>query len=234
MIVKDDDVLMHNIVDSKLVEYIEREIFPIYKTFDKGHDLTHILSVIERAFEISKDIDNLNPNIIYASAALHDIGIQKQRKNHALYSAIFVRNNPKLRQFFSNEQIAQIADAVEDHSTSRGIEPRNIYGKIVCDADKDADIEVSLLRSYEFTKAYFPDYTEEECLKNVYEQLVFKFGTNGKVKYWINSQKQQTFLQNMKSLAEDESLFRATITRIIKEKNRNEITSKRQEVEEER
>lgn len=38
---------MKNKVNQKLVEYIESEIFPIYKTFDKGHDLNHILSVIK-------------------------------------------------------------------------------------------------------------------------------------------------------------------------------------------
>lgn len=211
---------MYRGVNPKLIEYMEKEIFPIYKTFDKGHNLDHITSVIDRAFEISGEIDNLDPNIVYASAALHDIGVQVERKNHALHSAEFVKNNSKLRQFFSEEEIKIIAEAVEDHSTSRGVEPRSIYGKIVCDADKDNDIEISLLRAYEFTKRYFPDYSEEECYKNIYEQLVYKFGSEGKVKYWINSQKQQDFMQSMRNLAQDEDKFNSFLKSVIK-KNRN-------------
>lgn len=211
---------MYKNVNPRLIEYMETEIFPIYRTFDKGHDLNHIRSVITRAFELAEGINNLNANLVYASAALHDIGIQVERKNHALHSAEFVRNNPKLREFFSQDEIKIISEAVEDHSTSRGVEPRSIYGKIVCDADKDNNIEISLLRAYEFTKKYFPDYTQEECYKNVYEQLKYKFGTQGKVKYWINSQKQQDFMKSMHELAQDESKFNTFLKEVIK---KNEV-----------
>ena len=161
-------------IDPKLVSYIESVIFPIYDTFDKGHDLNHIKAVIERALELGDGIDGVDMNIVYAAAALHDIGIQVQRKNHAYYSGVFVRKDEELKDFFNDEETEIIAQAVEDHSTSKGIEPRSIYGKIVCDADKDLDINTSLLRAYEFTKKYFPDYSEEECINNVYEQLNFR------------------------------------------------------------
>ncbi len=207
---------MYKKINPRLVEYMENDIFPIYKTFDKGHDLNHIRSVISRAFELAEGIDNLDANLVYASATLHDIGIQVERKNHALHSAEFVRNNSKLREFFSEDEIKIISEAVEDHSTSRGVEPRSIYGKVVCDADKDNDIETSLLRAYEFTKRYFPDFTEEECFKNVFEQLQYKFGTQGKVKYWINSQKQQDFTKSMNELAQDETKFNCFLKEVMK------------------
>lgn len=214
---------MYKKVNPKLIEYMEKEIFPIYRTFDKGHDLKHIKSVITRAFELAEGIDNLDANLVYASAALHDIGIQVERKNHALHSAEFVRRNSKLKEFFSEDEIKIISEAVEDHSTSRGVEPRSIYGKIVCDADKDNNIEISLLRAYEFTKRYFPDYTVEECYKNVFEQLQYKFGTQGKVKYWINSQKQQDFMKSMHELAQDENKFNSFLTKVIKKNEIKEI-----------
>lgn len=205
-------------INPKLIKYIEKDIFPVYETFDKGHDLTHIKAVIERALEIAKNMENLNIDIVYASAALHDIGIHIQRKDHALYSGMIVEQNQKLRNFFSDEEIIIIKEAVEDHSTSKGIEPRSIYGKITCDADKDNDLETSLLRAYEFTKSYYPNYTEEECINNVFEQLKFKFGKNGKVKFWINNEKQQIFLNSMRELANNEEEFNEKI-KLIKNKN---------------
>lgn len=214
---------MYKKVNPKLIEYMEKEIFPIYRTFDKGHDLKHIKSVISRAFELAEGIDNLDANLVYASAALHDIGIQVERKHHALHSAEFVRNNSKLKEFFSEDEIKILSEAVEDHSTSRGVEPRSIYGKIVCDADKDNNIEISLLRAYEFTKRYFPNYTVEECYKNVFEQLQYKFGKQGKVRYWINSQKQQDFMKSMHELAQDENKFNSFLTKVIKKNEIKEI-----------
>ena len=202
-------------INKELIKYIEEKIFPIYDTFDKGHDLNHIEAVIERALELAKSIDGINFNIVYASAALHDIGIQVQRKNHALYSGQFVEQNHELGKFFASEEIKIIKEAVEDHSTSRGIEPRSIYGKIVCDADKDNDLETSLLRAYEFTKKYYSDYSEEECIKNVFEQLQLKFGKDGKVRFWINNEKQQEFLNRMRQLANNEEEFNYTIKSII-------------------
>ena len=210
-------------VNEKIEKYINDEIFPIYNTFDKGHDLNHIKAVINRALEISNNVDNLNLDILYTAAALHDIGIQVQRKNHAFYSGIFVKNNQKLKEFFTSEEIKIIEEAVEDHSTSKGVEPRSIYGKIVCDADKDDDLEISLLRAYEFTKSYYPDYSEEECFKNVFEQLNFKFGQEGKVKFWIETEKNQEFLNRMKHLANDEEEFNIILKSII---DKNYQTSK--------
>ena len=121
---------------------------------------------------------------------MHDIGIKVQRKNHAYYSGQFVRQDKNLKEYFTNEEIEMIAQAVEDHSTSKGIDPRSIYGKIVCDADKDSDMEISLLRAYEYTRSYYPEYTQQECIDNVFEQLNFKFGNEGKMKFWVGNKTQ--------------------------------------------
>lgn len=205
-------------INSELIKFMEEKIFPIYDTFDKGHNLDHIFAVIERAINIYKSLDNpeIDINIVYASAALHDIGVQVERKNHAIHSSEFVMECPELRKFFNEEEIIAIANACEDHSTSKGITPRSIYGKIVCDADKDNDVEISLLRAYEFTKKYFPDFSEEECLNNVYEQLCLKFGPEGKVKFYIGAPEQSEFFKTMQSLALDKNLFLTRIKEVIK------------------
>lgn len=206
-------------LNSNLVSYIEEKYFPIYKTFDKGHDLNHIKEVIHRALVISKHVQDIDVNIVYAAAALHDIGIQIQRKNHAFYSGCIVSQDCGLNAFFDLSEIEIIKQAVEDHSTSRGIEPRSIYGKIVCDADKDNDLETSLTRAYEFTLAYFPEYTQEQCLQNVYEQLNFKFGNQGKVHFWIGTPEQYEFMNKMKNLANNKKLFMEAMQPVIEKCN---------------
>lgn len=205
-------------INTKLIEFIEKEIFPIYETFDKGHNLDHILAVIERALKIyySLENDQIDINLVYAASALHDIGIKMERPNHATHSSEFVMSCQKLKEFFTDEEIIIIANACEDHSTSKGIIPRTIYGKIVCDADKDNNVEISLLRAYEFTKKYFPDFNEEQCLDNVYDQLYLKFGPEGKVKFYVGAPEQNEFLTTMQALALDKKLFIIKINEIIK------------------
>lgn len=79
-------------------------------------------------------------------------------------------------------------------------------------------MRTSLLRAYEYTKKYYPDFSEEECLENVYNQLVFKFGEEGKVKFWINSDNQEKFKQKMHELATNRELFFQTINEILETK----------------
>ena len=219
-------IKMEKRINENLMNYVENELYPIYETFDRGHDVNHIHAVIERALDIAKTMEDIDINIVYASAALHDIGIKVERKNHAIHSAEFVLTDPKLKKFFTEEEIKLIANAVEDHSTSKGIEPRSIYGKIVCDADKDDDLEISLLRAYEWTKKYMPELTEEECIKNVYNQMVFKFGTEGKVQFWINTPKQRAFLEQMRALSQNEEQFMECLHSILTSDNRTMILEK--------
>ena len=53
-----------------------------------------------------------------------------------------------LRKFFTEEDIAIMAEAVEDHRASLGYEPRSVYGKIVSSADRNTLIDVPLKRTY--------------------------------------------------------------------------------------
>jgi len=206
-------------LNKELVNYIKQNIFPIYRTFDKGHDLEHISQVIKRAFKISKNF-NIDMNILYVIAVYHDIGIKISRKNHAMYSGEIARSDNILKGFFNIEEIELIAQAVEDHSTSKGIEPRSIYGKIVCDADKDDNIETALLRAYEFTKSYFSDFTEEECFENIYTQLCSKYGKDGKVRFWIDNFDRSFFIQKMMDMTEDKDLFNNNLQEIINKKSK--------------
>lgn len=45
-------------IKKELKDFIEGKIFLIYSTFDKGHDLNHITSVIKRALDLYKFLDD--------------------------------------------------------------------------------------------------------------------------------------------------------------------------------
>lgn len=206
-------------VKKDLNAYIIQNILPEYEKFDKGHDIKHVTEVIFRSFKIiSKlpDCDTIDCNIVYAVAAYHDFGIKINRKNHAHYSGIFVRQDKKLKEFFTDDEIEIIAQAVEDHSTSLNKEPRNIYGKIVCDADKDDDYMEGLKRAYEYTKVYYPEYTYEQARDNCFDQLNKKFGKDGLVCYYILDENNSEFVKMMKKMAEDKALFEKIFKEAIK------------------
>ena len=205
-------------VTKELQQYVYENLFPIYATFDKGHDVAHIEGVLKRSFEI---VDWIVPfadlDMVFTVAAYHDIGMEIAREKHALHSGKIVRNDENLKKWFSIEQIEIIAQAVEDHSTSAQKMPRSIYGKIVCDADKDDDYKVSLLRAWEFVKTHFPDLTDEECRENVYVQLQKKFGEDGLVKYWLIDTSNSFFLKVMKAMATDRAYFEVVLTSVLEE-----------------
>lgn len=208
-------------VKKELNTYIIQNILPEYEKFDKGHDIKHVIEVIFRSFKIISKLSDLHDiidcNIVYTVAAYHDFGIKINRKNHAHYSGIFVRQDNKLKEFFTDDEIEIIAQAVEDHSTSLNKEPRNIYGKIVSDADKDDDYIEGLRRAYEYTKVYYPEFTYEQARDNCFEQLNKKFGKEGLVCYYVLDENNSEFVKMMKKMAGDKELFEKIFKEAIKE-----------------
>ena len=97
-------------INTNLKKYIEKNILPCYDTFDHGHDSRHINAVIERALEFAKELNNpkINMNIVYTSAAYHDIGMIVARKGHAKHSHDYVLSDKGLKDFFNNEEITLI------------------------------------------------------------------------------------------------------------------------------
>ncbi len=121
-------------MNTGLTLYIEREILPRYNGFDKAHREDHARMVIAQSLEIARH-NAVNMEMVYAIAAFHDLGIGVDRKTHHLVSGRIVRKDPRLQEWFSPEEIETIVQAVEDHRTSSGHEPRSIYGKIVAEGD---------------------------------------------------------------------------------------------------
>ena len=73
-------------VNKDLVEYIEKEIFPLYDRNEFAHGISHIKTVIRRSLELASRYD-VDLNIVYTVAAYHDLGHFIDRKRHEFISA---------------------------------------------------------------------------------------------------------------------------------------------------
>lgn len=137
---------------NEFLTYMEK-IWNMYKDCDTAHGTAHISAVWDRAQYIASCInENINEEILMCACYYHDLGCLIDRKQHNIHSGRMVRNDSILKEFFSDEEIELIAEAVEDHRTSIDAVPRNIYGKILKDADKDNDVDESLRRAFVYAK----------------------------------------------------------------------------------
>ena len=174
----------------ELKNYINKEIKPLYKAFDKAHNLSHYKFVTNNCVEYAKELIK-NGNIIslelaFVVGAYHDVGLICGRENHAKSSAEFVRNDKKLKVFFDEEKIELIAQAVEDHSSHLTYEPRSIYGKLVADADRNNSLYLVFARPIKYGLKNEEHLSREEHIARVYDFVTKKFGRNGYVKYRLN------------------------------------------------
>lgn len=102
--------------------------------------------------------------MIYTIAAYHDIGHHIDSKNHEIISADIMSKDENLKQFFTDEELIVIKDAIEDHRASSKEDPRSIYGKIVSSADRNNTVEACLRRTYSYGKKLDPNATDEEFI----------------------------------------------------------------------
>lgn len=177
-------------MDKKLKEYINKEIKSKYKTFDKGHNISHFNFVTKNCINYGKQLiekgENIDLDIAFIVGAFHDIGLINGRENHAKSSGEFVRNDKVLKEFYDEKTIEMIAQAVEDHSSHLDYEPRSIYGKIVSDADRNNSVYLVFSRPIKYALKNEKGLTKQEHLERVYDFVQKKFGRNGYVKYHLD------------------------------------------------
>jgi len=104
---------------------------------DAAHDLNHTLRVARWTLTIAGDA--VAPRLSIAAALLHDaINIPKNSPQRALASTLCAEHARGLlpEHGFVGDEIALIADAIRDHSFSRGATPTTTLGKALQDADR--------------------------------------------------------------------------------------------------
>ena len=201
-------------VKPSIIAYVEQEILPRYDHFDAAHQRNHADEVIERSLALAKHYD-VDENMVYAIAAYHDTGLCEGRDTHHIVSGRIIREDRKLRDWFSEDQIETMARAAEDHRASSGHEPRSIYGKIVAEADRLITPEKVIRRTIQFTQDHFPDYDKEQQYQRFREHLLEKYSDTGYLRLWIPESDNAIRLEELRMIIRDEEKMRNAFDQTI-------------------
>lgn len=199
-----------------LKEYIESEIIPRYDNFDGAHRRDHVRSVIGQSQELSRYYD-VNPEILYAAAAYHDLGLCEGREKHHLVSGRIIREDKTLLNWFSVEEIEVIAEAAEDHRASNETPPRSIYGKIIAESDRLIDPETVIRRTVQYGFAHYPQMNREQMWERTLTHLQKKYGYDGYLKLWIPESSNACRLEELRKIIADEKRLRSMFDRFYDE-----------------
>lgn len=196
-------------INKELLKYIEDNIFPEYEKNDNAHGIEHIKYVIERSVKFAKTIPNINYDMVYTIAAYHDIGHHIDAKNHERISSEILRDDKKLKEYFNEEEISIMVDAVHDHRASSDTEPRNIYGKIVSSADRNTSIDNILKRTYAYILKHNPNLNNKEIIEDSKKHIISKFGKKGYAteKMYFEDKEYMKFLSDVEELVQNEKEF---------------------------
>ena len=175
---------MDNRVDLDLMAFVEQQILPRYNAFGKSHGLGHVQRVIKNALTLVP-ATGANPNMVYVSAAYHDLGMEGPRAIHHITSGKILAADARLKKWFSPEQIRIMKEAVEDHRASSSRVPRSIYGKIVAEADRELDSNIVFSRAVLYGLENYPEKNKDEQWKRFYNHINEKYGRKGYIRLWI-------------------------------------------------
>ena len=209
---------MHNLT-SGLIDYIEAEILPRYDAFDKAHNRKHAITVLVKSLRLAQHYD-VSPAMVYTIAAFHDTGLVEGREHHHTASARIIREDKRLKELFTAEEIEIMADAVEDHRASSSKPPRTIYGKIVAEADRIIDPATIMRRTIQYGLSHYPELSEEGHIERAVAHIKEKYGEGGYLKLWIPESDNAAKLQDFRALIENETELREHLQSIYnKEKS---------------
>lgn len=173
-------------INLELKIYIEKNIFPKYEKY-YSHGMIHINNVIKNTLMLAKYY-NLDENMAYVIASYHDAGLNVNRETHEYESGKILENDLELRKYFDIKQIKIMKEAIEDHRGSRKEPPRNIYGKILSDSDRDFDIEVLAKRQLATSLKNYPNIKSfEEHFERCYQYILNRNNSLRKFNLWTDN-----------------------------------------------
>ena len=198
-----------------LHEYIENEILPRYAAFDKGHQRDHAESVIQESMVLAQE-HGADQEMAYVIAAFHDLGLEKGRELHHIYSGEILMSDPILPQFFNKEQLVVMREAVEDHRASSKNAPRSIYGAIVAEADRHIDPETILRRTMQFGMKQNPEADFEWHFERAYQHMLEKYAEGGYMRLWLHSKRNVEGLTALRAIIGDKEHMKNICATIFK------------------
>lgn len=189
-------------VPADLKQWVEDEVLPQYDNFDAAHRRDHARRVIARAMMLERS------PIVYAAAAMHDLGLACGRERHHLESGRIIRSCNALQRWFSPDEIDEIAQAAEDHRASAKEPPRSMLGCIVAEADRDVEPETIVRRTVEYGLSHYPELDREGHWQRTLEHLHEKYAEGGYIKLWLNHSPNEAPLAELRALIHDEASLR--------------------------
>lgn len=193
---------MQQKLNLEIMTFVEREILPRYNAFGKSHGLQHVQHVIKNSLELVP-LTGADINMVYVTAAYHDLGMEGPRAIHHLTSGKILQSDVRLRRWFSPEQIKIMKEAVEDHRASSSRQPRSIYGKIVAEADRDLDPETVFIRAIQYGLENYPEKNKEEQWKRFFQHMREKYSVSGYIRLWIPNSPNSMRLRKIQNMIEN-------------------------------
>ncbi len=191
-----------------LEQYIEQHILPQYDAFDGGHKRDHAQMVINESRKLARE-QGVDERMAYTIAAYHDLGLRYDREKHHIHSGEILMADETLRQWFTQEQLQVMREAVEDHRASGKNPPRTIYGAIVAEADRQIDPMLVVYRTMAYSEKMFPDGDFETLYQRSKEHLLEKYAEGGYMHLWLNSKRNVQNLEELRAIIRDEPRLRA-------------------------
>lgn len=167
-------------INPKLIKYINQNILPEYDQNEHAHDRGHAEYVAHRSLNFAHNFShNLDYAMVYTIAAYHDIKHHVNAKEHEKLGSEALLTDRDLREYFNPKQIETMAEAVFDHRSSIDSEPRTIYGKIICSADRTTTVRNAMQATYHYRAFHCPENNLQEIITEAYEHIKSKYGPNG-------------------------------------------------------
>ena len=196
------------------MEFVERNILKRYNAFDAAHNMTHVNRVIKASVQLARKM-GADIDMAYVVAAYHDLGLEVERATHHIESGKILKADRRLDKWFSAQQIEIMRQAVEDHRASASRAPRNIYGKIVAEADRDLEPMSVIRRTIQFGLAHYPEKTKEEHWDRFVEHLQQKYSSAGYIKLWVVGSDNEQNLRELRRIINDRQQLRQIFEQIF-------------------
>lgn len=198
----------------ELTEYVEQKIIPLYNTFDKAHDVSHVRMVIDESLDLAIKY-SVDESMAYVIAAYHDTGLCHGREIHHIVSGEILMNDKRLYDWFSQEDMLLMKEAVEDHRASSDHAPRSLYGCIIAEADRIIDTEITLRRTVQYGLQHNYAASREWHYLRFREHLMKKYAPGGYLKLWLPESKNASRLRELQAVIMNETELRQRFNTIF-------------------
>lgn len=205
-------------ISIKLCEHIRERIILQYVNFDKAHRIDHVEKVIEESMKLALHYE-VNSAMVYTIAAYHDLGLCEGREFHHIVSGKILFADETLWQWFTDDQMLQMKEAIEDHRASNKQAPRSIYGKIVAEADRIIDPEITLRRTVQYGLSHYPEMDKERQYERFRKHLADKYAEGGYLKLWIPQSDNAGRLAELRQLIINEERIRRVFDQLYEEES---------------